>query len=82
MLIRCSSLDDLMTKPKSGSGLSATAKGVVKKMAIESRYDTPILFGNKYTRKGNECEDDSIELFNTVFFRCLKIKLIIKNRRK
>lgn len=72
MLIRCSSLDDLMTKARSGGGLSATAKGVVEKLAIESRYDTPILFGNKYTEKGIECEDDSIELFNTVFFKNLK----------
>lgn len=72
MLIRCSSLDDLMTKPRSGSGLSTTAKGVVEKMAIESHFDTPIFFGNKYTQKGIECEDDSIELFNTVFFKNLK----------
>ncbi|WP_432481629.1 hypothetical protein [Moraxella sp. ZY200743] len=72
MLIRCSSLDDLMTKPRSGGGLSATAKGVIEKLAIESRFATPILFGNKYTKKGIECENDSIELFNTVFFKNLK----------
>lgn len=71
MLIRCSSLDDVMSKGKSKTDLSAKAKEVVKKMAIESHFDTPIYFSNKYTQKGIECENDSIELFNTVFFKAL-----------
>ncbi|MDO4251213.1 MAG: hypothetical protein Q4C68_06855 [Moraxella sp.] len=71
MLIRCSSLDDIMTDGRAKTGLSATAKGVIEKIAIESYFDTPITFGNKYTKKGIECEQDSIELFNTVFFKAL-----------
>lgn len=71
MLIRCSSLDNLMTKAKKAGELSDTAKGVVKKQAVESHFGTPLSFGNKYTKKGIECEQESIDLFNTVFFKNL-----------
>lgn len=72
MLIRCSSLDDLMSNAKSKGALSAKAKEVIEKMAIESRFSTPLYVSTKYTKKGIECENDSIELFNTVFFKNLK----------
>lgn len=77
MLIRCSSLDDIMTKARDKSGLSATAKAVIEKMAIEQRYNTPITFSNKYVQKGIECEQESIDLFNLVFF-----KNLIKNTQR
>lgn len=72
MLIRCSSLDDLMSNAKKQGELSAKAKEVIIKMAIESHFDTHIYSSNKYIKKGIECENDSIELFNTVFFKALE----------
>lgn len=71
MLIRCSSLDDIMTSGRTKTGLSATAKAVIEKMAIEDFYNTPIVFCNKYMQKGIECEQDSIDLFNLMFFKNL-----------
>lgn len=71
MLIRCSSLDDIMTNGRVKTDLSATAKTVIEKMAIENRFNTPISFTNKYIKKGIECEQDSIDLFNMVFFKAL-----------
>ena len=70
MLLRCSSLGMLMGKSKGSQpyGLSATAQGVVKDIADAYCYNTPITVDNKYMTKGRDCEDDSIELFNDVFF--------------
>lgn len=72
MLIRCSSLDDLMSNARKKGELSAKAKEVIEKMAIERHFDTPIYSSNKYIKKGIECENDSIELFNMVFFKALE----------
>lgn len=71
MRLRCSSLDSIMTNGRSKTGLSATAQGVITDMVNSELYNTPLFISNKYLSKGIECEDDSIELFNNVFFKSL-----------
>jgi hypothetical protein len=60
-----------MTNGRSKTGLSATAQGVITDMVNSELYNTPLFISNKYLSKGIECEDDSIELFNNVFFKSL-----------
>ena len=73
MRLRCSSLDNIMgnTRGTQPYGLSATAQQVIKDMVDSELYNTPIIISNKYLSKGIECEDASIELFNSVFFKSL-----------
>lgn len=71
MRLRCSSLDSIMTNGRSKTGLSATAQRVIKDMTNSELYHTPITISGKYLDKGIQCEDDSIELFNNVFFKSL-----------
>ena len=71
MRLRCSSLDSIMTNGRSKTGLSATAQRVIKDMTNSELYNTPITISGKYLDKGIQCEDDSIELFNNVFFKSL-----------
>ena len=71
MRLICSSLDSIMTNGRSKTGLSATAQQVIKDMVDSELYNTPLFISNKYLSKGIECEDDSIELFNNVFFKSL-----------
>ncbi len=71
MRLRCSSLDSIMTNGRSKTGLSATAQAVIKDMVDSELYNTRLFISNKYLSKGIECEDDSIELFNNVFFKSL-----------
>lgn len=69
MLLRCSSLGLVMgnSKGKQPYGLSATAQKVIKDIVDAECYNTPITFDNKYVKKGRECEDAAIQLFNSVF---------------
>ncbi len=78
MRLRCSSLDSIMTNGRSKTGLSATAQGVITDMVNSELYNTPLFISNKYLSKGIECEDDSIELFNNVFFKSLVKKYVIE----
>lgn len=72
MILRCSSLDDIMTAPRTKSErLSSKAKAVIEKMANEYLYKTPFYMDNKYLQKGRECENESIDLFNLVYFKNL-----------
>lgn len=71
MRLRCSSLDSIVTNGRSKTGLSATAQRVIKDMTNSELYNTPITISGKYLDKGIQCEDDSIELFNNVFFKSL-----------
>jgi len=68
--VRCSSIGAIMTDPrtkaeKEAGILSKTAQGVCVDMYAQSlgRYQN---FTNKYTDKGQQCEDDSIMLLNDV----------------
>lgn len=66
---RASSLAEIMTDPKGKDELlSVGAKTVVEKMAKEIIYGYEEVITSKYMDKGIRVEDDSIALFNEVFF--------------
>jgi len=76
MKIRCSALGKIMTSPRSKSELlSQTAKTYVHELAIEHLYGIKKQFKSRYTDKGNEVEDKSIELTEEV----LELGFITKN---
>lgn len=67
--IRASSLAEIMTDPKSDKDtLSVGAKTFLKTIAKEHSYDYVELISGKYLDKGNIVEDESIALYNDVFF--------------
>lgn len=63
---RCSSLYKIMTKPRSGGGLSETAKTHIKQLVIEDVYGVGGFDGNRYTRKGQMMEDEAIRAIGLV----------------
>lgn len=66
---RASSLADIMTEPKSKTAvLSEGAKTAIEKLAKEFVYGYDSIVSTKYMTKGIECEDQSIELLNSVLF--------------
>lgn len=66
---RASSLGEIMTDPKSKDELlSVGAKTFVEKMAKEIVYGYEEIITSKYMDKGIRVEDESIALFNEVFF--------------
>lgn len=68
-LFRASSLGKIMTEPKSKSEvLSVGAKTEIQAMAKEFVYGYTRNFSNKYTEKGIQVEQASIELYNSVHF--------------
>ncbi len=76
MKIRASQLGKIMTSPKTkGEVLSKTCKTYLQELAIENTYGIRKEFWSRYTDKGNECEDEAIELVNDV----LNLGFIYKN---
>jgi hypothetical protein len=76
MKIRASQLGKIMTSPKTkGEVLSKTCKTYIQELAIEHKYGIRKEFWSRYTDKGNECEDEAIELVNDV----LNLGFIFKN---
>lgn len=65
---RCSSLHLLMTRPKSGSGLSETAKSMIKQSVIEDVYGRTEI-KSKYLDKGNLLEDEAIKAVGLITAR-------------
>ncbi len=65
---RCSSLGRLMTEPKTKAEgiLSVGAKTYVRELAQQMIFNIEFQFSSKETRKGNDCEADSIALLNQV----------------
>lgn len=73
MLIRCSSLGKIMTEPqKKGELLSVGAKTYLKALAKEIVYGFRKEVDVKVLQKGRIVEDESIALYNKVFYRNLK----------
>lgn len=69
MKIRCSSLGKIMTRPRSKSEvLSKTAQSYIRDLAKQDFYGYETQLENKYLSKGIEMEDESIRLYNSVFF--------------
>lgn len=67
MKIRCSSLGKIMTSSrKKGEVLSQTAKSYIRDIAKQDFYGYNSELDNKYLDKGNQCEQDSIDLYNAV----------------
>lgn len=76
MRIRASQLGKIMTSSKTkGEVLSKTCKTYLQELAIEHKYGIRKEFWSRYTDKGNECEDEAIELVNDV----LNLGFIYKN---
>jgi hypothetical protein len=68
-IFRASSLAEIMTDPKLKTEvLSAGAKTAIIKMAREFVYGYDTTITSKYMTKGIQCEDQSIELLNSVLF--------------
>lgn len=79
---RCSGLADLMVKPKSGNGISATAKSAVRKIVKFDLFGYQDFEGNKYTEKGIALEEQAIKLsgrkrldYRRVRYLCAKSKI-------
>lgn len=78
MKFRASQLGKLMVEPRSKSEvLSETAKTYLKELAIEMVYGVSKDFSNKYTIKGVDCENESIQLVSDV----LNIPFLFKNEQ-
>jgi len=70
--IRCSSLHQLMSKPQSGSGLSETAKSMIKKTVIQQHYGRVKEVETPEIRKGKLLEDEAIKAIGLIKARSLK----------
>jgi len=73
MLIRCSSLAKIMTEPKAKAEgvLSKGAKTYLTGLAKEVVYGYREEISSKAMEKGTRCEQDSIDLYNSVLFESL-----------
>ena len=68
MLLRCSSLGQVATKPRSKSEkYSSTMKTYIRSLLIHDKYGKRKSFENKFTEKGLNNEDFSIHIYNKVF---------------
>lgn len=73
LIIHASSLGDIMAAAKKPGELSAGARTFVRKKFKEKLFGYRERFSSKYTEKGTMVEDESIALYNRVFFTdCVK----------
>ena len=76
--IRCSALGKIMTAPRSKSEvLSQTAKSYIEELAKEHLFGIKKVFKSRYTDKGNEVEEQAIELTEDV----LGFEFLTKNEK-
>lgn len=76
MKIRCSAIGKIMASPRSkGEVLSQTAKSYIHDLVLEHKYGIRKEFSSRYTDKGIQVEDESINLVNEV----LDVGFIYKN---
>ena len=69
LLIRAHALFNVMTEPKNKKDmLSVSAKTYLKTLAKQEYYNYTATIDTKYFNKGIWCEQDSIDLYNSVFF--------------
>jgi len=67
MKVRCSQIGKIMTNPRSkGELFSQTTKTYIQELVLRDKYGIQKEFSSRYTDKGNEVEDKSIELCNNV----------------
>lgn len=62
----CSSLGEIMTDPRSGTGLSETCKGHLLECWIKEEYGRVKVDSNKYIEKGLTQEEEGITLYSRV----------------
>ena len=78
MKIRCSALGKIMTSSRSKSEvLSQTAKSYIEELAKEHLFGIKKVFKSRYTDKGNEVEEQAIELTEDV----LGFEFLTKNEK-
>ena len=76
MKIRCSAIGKVMSSPRNKSEvLSQTAKTYIHELVLQDKYGIRKEFSSRYTDKGNEVENESINLVNEV----LDVGFIYKN---
>jgi hypothetical protein len=76
MKVRCSAIGKIMTAPRNKSEvLSQTAKTYIHELVLQDKYGIRKEFSSRYTDKGNEVENESINLVNEV----LDVGFIYKN---
>lgn len=73
ILIHPHALGKIMTEPKTKAAkesgeLSETAKSYLTGLAKQDVYGFKASLANKFLEKGQRCEQDSIDLYNSVFF--------------
>jgi hypothetical protein len=66
LIVRCSSLDDIMTNDRSGKKMGETSKKEFRKLYIREYYGREETIKSKYLDKGNERESDAITLLTRV----------------
>lgn len=64
LLIRCSSLGDIMTGAGKAVDDSVTCKRTLLKLYRQQKYKRYTELSNKYVEKGNDCEEDGITELN------------------
>lgn len=78
MKIRCSAIGKIMTTPRSKNEvLSQTTKSYIQELAVEHKYGYVKEINSRYLDKGNECEDEAIELVSNVF----ELGFLMKNEQ-
>lgn len=76
MKVRCSAIGKIMSAPRNKSELlSQTAKTYIHELVLQDKYGIRKEFSSRYTDKGNEVENESINLVNEV----LDVGFIYKN---
>jgi len=76
MKVRCSAIGKIMSSPRNKSEvLSQTAKSYIHELVLQDKYGIRKEFSSRYTDKGNEVENESINLVNEV----LDVGFIYKN---
>lgn len=79
MKVRASSLGKIMTSSrKAGEVLSQTAKSYVQEVVLQDKYGIYKEFNSRYTDKGNQTEDEAIQLVSEV----LDLGFLYKNEDK
>jgi len=79
MKVRASALGKMMATPRSkGELLSQTAKSYIKEVVLQDKYGIYKEFNSRYTDKGNQTEDEAIQLVADV----LDLGFVFKNEEK
>ena len=79
MKVRASALGKIMTSSrKAGEVLSQTAKSYVQEVVLQDKYGIYKDFNSRYTDKGNQTEDEAIQLVSEV----LDLGFLYKNEDK